>query len=123
GLVTIEDLVEEIVGEIFDEYELAETMIEPLGKNRIRVDARINLDKINELFDVDLPQADYDTVGGFVYHLIGKIPRAGERVEFQNLVFTVEQVVKRRISKILVSRQQKPAGKGDADLENKKERI
>jgi len=105
GLVTIEDLVEEIVGEIFDEYDLAETMIEPLGKDRLRVDARINLDKINELFEVDLPQADYDTVGGFVYNLIGKIPSPGEKVEFDNLVFTVEKVEKRRISKILVSKK------------------
>jgi CBS domain containing-hemolysin-like protein len=106
GLVTIEDLLEEIVGEIFDEYDLEEVLIEEIDENNVRVDARVNLDKINEFLELSLPEEyEYETIGGFVYNLVGKIPTAGEKVEYKNLVFTVEKLVGRRISKILITKQ------------------
>jgi CBS domain containing-hemolysin-like protein len=106
GLVTIEDLLEEIVGEIFDEYDIEETMVERIDENTIRVDSRVNIDEINELLGVNLAHNDIETIGGFVYSLVGKIPSPGEVVEFENLVFTVEKVIGRRISKILITKKE-----------------
>ena len=106
GLVTIEDLLEEIVGEIFDEYDLEEVLIEKVDENNVRVDARADLDEINEFLEINLPEEyEYETIGGFVYNLAGKVPAAGEKVEYENLVFTVETLLGRRISKILITKK------------------
>lgn len=105
GVITIEDLLEEIVGEIFDEYDLEEVLIEQIDDNNIRVDAKVDLDEINEILGIDLPEAEYESIGGFVFDLFGKIPAAGERIDYNNLTFTVEQVVRRRISKILITKR------------------
>ncbi|MEW6189884.1 MAG: hemolysin family protein [Actinomycetota bacterium] len=104
GLVTIEDLLEEIVGEIYDEYDLEKVMIEQIDDNNIRVDARVNLDEVNEILGINLPDFECDTIGGFVYNLVGKIPSEGEKVDFEGLTFTVEKVIGRRISKILITK-------------------
>ena len=85
GLVTIEDLLEEIVGEIQDEYDVEEPMIERLSEDEVRVDGRAAVDELAELFDVTLALEDedeYDTVGGLIYHRIGGVPvarRPGQR--------------------------------------------
>jgi len=121
GLVTIEDLLEEIVGEIFDEYDLEEVLIEEVDENNVRVDARVNLDKINEFLEMALPEEyEFETIGGFVYSLVGKIPMAGEKIEYDNLIFTVEKLVGRRISKILITK--KPSdNEADEPTEEEKE--
>ena len=121
GLVTIEDLLEEIVGEIFDEYDLEEVLIEEVDENNVRVDARVNLDKINEFLEMALPEEyEFETIGGFVYSLVGKIPMAGEKIEYDNLIFTVEKLVGRRISKILITK--KPSdNEADSSTEEEKE--
>lgn len=105
GLVTIEDLLEEIVGEIFDEYDLEETMIEQVDENTIRVDARVGLDEVTELLAITFPEFEGDTIGGFIFSLLGRIPSEGEQVPFENLLFTIEKVGGRRIRKILITRQ------------------
>jgi putative hemolysin len=106
GLVTIEDLLEEIVGEIFDEYDLEEVLIEKIDESNYRVDARADLGKINEFLEIDLPEEfEFETIGGFVYNLAGKVPTAGEKVQYGDLTFTVEKLLGRRISKILISRK------------------
>ncbi|MDI6816081.1 MAG: hemolysin family protein [Actinomycetota bacterium] len=106
GLVTIEDLLEEIVGEIFDEYDLEETLIEFIDNHLVRMDARVHIDEANELLGTGFSRADIDTIGGFVYSLIGRTPTAGEEVRFEGFVFKVEKVTGRRISKILISREE-----------------
>ena len=106
GLVTIEDLLEEIVGEIFDEYDLEEALVEPLGENGYRLDARANLDEVGELLAVDFPEDVGDTIGGLVYNLVGHIPATGDTVSFRNLEFKVEKVVGRRLLKIVVTRRE-----------------
>jgi magnesium and cobalt exporter, CNNM family len=106
GLVTIEDLIEEIVGEIQDEYDLEEEpMIVPVGDNEARVDGRASVDDLGEHFSVELNGADsdeYDTVGGLVYHLVGGIPSVGDVVEIDGLTLTVETTDGRRVGKVLV---------------------
>jgi putative hemolysin len=110
GLVTIEDLLEEIVGEIQDEYDVEEPMVVRLSDHEARVDGRADVDEILELFDLDLKLEDaeeYDTVGGLVYHRIGGVPAPGDSVDVDGLRLTVESTDGRRVGKVLVTRQLK----------------
>jgi putative hemolysin len=114
GLVTIEDLIEEIVGEIQDEYDVEEPMIVPISEDEARVDGRASVDDLAEHFEVQMNGADseqYDTVGGLVYHHIGGVPTVGDTLEVDGLTLTVESTDGRRVGKILVARR---AREGDA---------
>jgi CBS domain containing-hemolysin-like protein len=104
GLVTLEDLLEEIVGEIVDEYDREEPQVEPAGDGRYRVNARLPVDELNELLDMELPNEEWDTVGGLMMGILGRLPAQGEHVDFQDLRLTAERVQGRRISKVLVER-------------------
>jgi putative hemolysin len=104
GLVTIEDLIEEIVGEIVDEYDQEEPLVEPVDENRIRVSARLPIDEVNELLDVELPHEEWDTVGGLVFGLVGRVPSVGETVSYDSVEFTTERVTGRRIQKVLITK-------------------
>ncbi|HEX5013762.1 MAG TPA: hemolysin family protein [Candidatus Limnocylindrales bacterium] len=107
GLVTIEDLLEEIVGEIQDEYDTEEPMVVRLSDDEARVDGRASVDDLTELFDTQIGLEDedeYDTVGGLIYHRIGGIPSPGDRVEVDGLTLTVESTDGRRVGKVLVVR-------------------
>ncbi len=104
GLVTLEDLLEEIVGEIADEYDREEPQVEPAGDGRFRVNARLPVDELNELLEAELPNEEWDTVGGLMMGILGRLPTQGETVDFEGLRFTAERVQGRRISKILIER-------------------
>jgi putative hemolysin len=107
GLVTIEDLIEEIVGEIQDEYDEEEPMIVRLSDDEARVDGRAAVDDLQELFDTTFGLEDedeYDTVGGLIYHRIGGIPKPGDEVRVDGLLLTVESTDGRRVDKVLVVR-------------------
>jgi putative hemolysin len=101
GLVTIEDLLEEIVGEIFDEYDPPVTMITEAGDGTFRVDARLPIDEIDERFGTSL-EVEADTVGGLVTELAGHIPKAGESVEVEGLRLTVARMEGNRVREIVV---------------------
>src|SRR3954447_21167974 len=108
GLVTIEDLLEEIVGEIQDEYDVEEPMVVRLSESEARVDGRADIDDLVELFDIDLGLDDddeYDTVGGLIYHRIGGVPSPGDQVDVDGLQLTVESTDGRRVGKVLVVRR------------------
>jgi len=108
GLVTIEDLLEEIVGEIQDEYDEEEPLIEVLDADRVRVDGRASIDDLLDLWDMKLTLEDedeYDTVGGFVYHRIGGVPSPGDEIRLDGLRLTVETTDGRRVGKVLVVRE------------------
>ncbi|MDY6794246.1 MAG: hemolysin family protein [Actinomycetota bacterium] len=102
GLATIEDLLEEIVGDIFDEYDSETFLYESLGEGKYTFDARISVDDLNELMGSDLPAHEWDTLGGLMYNLMGKIPKQGESVEFEGLCLTAQKVVGRRIDKVFL---------------------
>ena len=105
GLVTIEDLIEEIVGEIQDEYDVEEPMVEQLSDTEARIDGRASIDDLTETFGIELDRADrdqYDTVGGLVYNQIGGVPEVGDMVEVDGLTLTVESTDGRRVGKVLV---------------------
>ncbi|ORI17249.1 hemolysin family protein [Rhodococcus sp. 1168] len=109
GLVTIEDVLEEIVGEIADEYDAGEVApIEDLGDGRYRVSARVPLDDVGELFDIEIESEDVDTVGGLLGYELGRVPLPGSRVESHGLAFTGEggadQKGRVRVTTVLVER-------------------
>lgn len=104
GLVTIEDLIEEIVGEIVDEYDKEEPLVEPIDDHTIRVDAKMPIDEVNELMSVDLPHEEWDTVGGLVFALTGRVPIQGEKVRYDSVEFTTERVTGRRIQKVVIAK-------------------
>jgi len=105
GLVTIEDMLEEIVGEIQDEYDEEDPMIVPLGDHRARIDGRADVDDMLEHFETALDgddQEEFDTVGGLVYHYIGGVPAVGDAVEVDGLKITVEATDGRRVRTVHV---------------------
>jgi len=106
GLVTMEDLLEELVGDISDEYDREETRIEELPDGVVRVNGRVSIDDVNEALDVKLPQDEWDTIGGLMLSLAGEIPEEGQAVRFENLKLTAEKVVGRRIKSVLIAREQ-----------------
>ncbi|NOX21712.1 MAG: HlyC/CorC family transporter [Actinobacteria bacterium] len=105
GLVTIEDLLEELVGEIVDEYDDEEPMVEILSDDELLVDARLDVDALSELTDTKLPAEEFDTVGGLVLDLAGRVPREGEAFTYQGLVLVADQVQGRRVSRVRISKQ------------------
>jgi putative hemolysin len=112
GLVTIEDLVEEIIGDIQDEYDREEVLYERRSQDEYIVDAKIPIDDLNELMDTSLPSEDYDTLGGFVYAQLDKIPSVGDMVRYDGLVFTVLGTKGRRVTKVKVVRRDESAEQG-----------
>ncbi len=104
GLVTIEDVLEEIVGEIQDEYDSEEATIERVGEREAIMDARVSLDELNELFALDIEGEDFDTVGGFVYHQLGRMPAPGDELHANGVNMRVLSVMGRRIKKVRVSK-------------------
>jgi CBS domain containing-hemolysin-like protein len=103
GLVTLEDLLEEIVGEIADEYDSEEPNIEPLPDGDYRVNARLDVDEVNELLEVQLPSTEWDSIGGLLFNLVGGVPREGQEVELQGLRLRAERVQGRRIAKVMIT--------------------
>ncbi len=108
GLVTLEDLLEEIVGEIADEYDREEPNVEPLPDGDYRVNARLGIDEVNELLEVELPSTEWDSIGGLLFNLVGGVPREGQEVEFQGLRLRAERVQGRRIGRVRIHRLQPP---------------
>lgn len=108
GIVTIEDLLEEIVGNIFDEYDIEQKDIEYLENNTYIFDGAIDLDKVEEVLHEDLPVDDFDTLGGFILKLLGRIPKVDEKptVPYENIVFKVVKMEGKRIVKVQASKQE-----------------
>jgi putative hemolysin len=105
GLVTIEDLVEEIVGDIQDEYDREEKLYEQVSENEYVFDAKISIEEFNDLMDQELEDVDYETLGGFLYAQLDKIPTVGDTITFNNLTFTVLSTRGRRITQVRVIRK------------------
>jgi len=112
GLVTIEDILEEIVGEIADEHDHDEPDVEPLGDGRYRVRARLHIEDLGELFGVRLEDEEVDTVGGLLAKALGRVPIAGAKARVGGLVLTADQIAGRRhtLATVLVERDRRAAG-------------
>jgi putative hemolysin len=112
GLVTIEDLLEEIVGEIEDEYDVARPQMEVISDDEVVLDAGTTTDVLKELFDYEIESEDFDTVGGFVIHQLGRLPSVGDEVEVDGLSLRVLSMSGRRIRRLRVARQEQPEPEG-----------
>jgi len=108
GLVTLEDLIEELVGDISDEYDREAAQVEDLGGGRYRVNARLPIDELGELFGLDLEDEDVDSAGGLLAKELGHLPLPGERVTVSGLILEAERTEgrRKRIATILVERDQ-----------------
>ena len=102
GLVTIEDILEELVGEIVDEYETTEpSSIKRIDDHTVEVDARMHIDDLNDELDIQLPEdGDYETIGGFVFSTLGKVPRVGEQCSHENIAIQVIDAEPRRVKRL-----------------------
>lgn len=104
GLVTLEDLLEELVGEIHDEFDIEELEIEPVGDDVFLVNATLNVGELNERLEIGLPEGTWDSVGGLVFGTLGRVPVPGDVVELDGVTITVESVDGRRVSSVRVTR-------------------
>jgi len=109
GIVTIEDILEEIVGEIQDEHDNDLPLITKLDEDRFLVDARLEANRFEEAFGIKLPEGDFESVGGFIIHMLGRIPEGGETFSFDDLDVTIQNADQRKISKIVVERKTGPS--------------
>ncbi len=104
GLVSLEDLLEELVGEIADEYDQEEPEIVQVDGGAYRVSGKASIDDVNEILGAQLPDEEWDTVAGLVLELFGRIPRQGEEITFEGLRFRAEEIQGRRIATVLITR-------------------
>jgi len=110
GIVTMEDILESIVGNMQDEYDNEQEEVTQLDDHRYEVDGTTDIDEVSELLEIDIPEGDYDTLGGFLMSKLGRIPEADEhpQVEFENAVFTVQAMDDRRIDSVHIEVTPKP---------------
>lgn len=104
GIITIEDILEEIVGEIQDEHDTEPPFFTEVDENSIVVDARLEFERLEDHFGIQIPRGEFESVGGFMIHRLGRIPKAGEKVVFEGLELTVRSAGSRKIDEILVRR-------------------
>ena len=104
GLITIEDLLEEIVGDIQDEYDLEIPWVQLQDDGTLLVDGRANVEELEEFYNIVIPREKFDTVGGYLFHLLGSVPTAGEKIVDNGLVMMVEESDERRIGMVRIWR-------------------
>jgi CBS domain containing-hemolysin-like protein len=103
GLITLEDVLEELVGEISDEYDVDRPRVEYLDDGQLKVDGGLSIDEVNELAGIELPEGDWDTVGGLLYHLLGHVPIEGESAKSDGHRLVAQKVAGRRIAQVLIT--------------------
>lgn len=113
GIITVEDILEEIVGEIMDEHDYDEPLLEVLDDGSLLVDARLEVEKLGAQLEIDLPEGGFESVGGFLIHLIGRIPEVNEKVVFQDIEMIIKKGDQRKIEEVLISRKDEPGSPGE----------
>lgn len=106
GVVTIEDIIEEIIGEIQDEYDMEEVAIIPVSENTVIVDARLDIEELASHFGIEIAKEKFETVGGLISFLAGRVPRKGEEIAFENLRFIVETADEKKVHRVKVIKEE-----------------
>lgn len=109
GIITIEDIIEEIVGEILDEHDNEKPLLTVIDDQSVLVDARLEIEKLEEHLNIQLPKGDFESVGGFIIDLLGRIPDVNEKISFENLEIIIKNADQRRIDNILVKIEAPPS--------------
>ncbi len=117
--MTLEDLIEEIVGEIHDEHDIDENPFTKLPDGEVLVDSRVEIEEFEEYFGIEVPKGQFETLGGFIFYLIKKIPYVGETITYENLKITIEAADERSIKKVRI----KGAGEAISQIGDKKEKT
>jgi len=94
-----------LVGEIIDEYDKEIKLFEIAEDNTVIVDAIIGIEEINEILNIEIPENGFETLGGFIFDLLGRVPRKGEKIKYQNCQIIIEQVVKNRIRRVKIIKE------------------
>jgi CBS domain containing-hemolysin-like protein len=118
GILTLEDIIEEIIGEVMDEYDAEQKLIIEHDDGSITVNARLDSEKLEDFLNVEFTEGDFESVGGFIISLLGKVPEVNEKIVFENLEITIEAATSRKIDRVRIRKLDKnvsedePAGAG-----------
>ena len=106
GLVTMEDIIEEIIGEIEDEYDRRDPRLTLLGEGRVEVDARLEIEELERHFNLEIEEGGFELVGGLVIHLLGRLPKTGEKIDYRDLEMTVLDADNRRVRRLRIEKKE-----------------
>jgi len=107
GILTLEDIIEEIIGEVMDEYDAEQKLIVEHEDGSITVHARLDIEKLGDYLGVEFPEGGFESVGGFIINLIGKVPAVNEEISFENLQFVIESATSRKIDRVGIRKVEK----------------
>jgi len=104
GILTLEDIIEEIIGEVMDEHDADQKLIVELEDGTISVNARLDSEELEDYLDLELPEGKFESVGGFIISLLGRVPAVGEKVVYKNIEIVVEAANNRKIERVRIHR-------------------
>lgn len=117
GILTFEDIIEEIIGEVMDEYDAEQKLIVEHEDGSITVKARLDIEKLGDFLDVEFPEGGFESVGGFIINLTGKVPQVNEEISFNNLRIVIEAATSRKIDRVRIRRVEPGAAENAASGE------